>query len=390
MKRLSFLRFLRLLLPVCAILGACATPPAPPPPEPFFHDTWFVPPSGRHDADGVFALSEAMERYVRVEIAPQLRGEGLARGLINALYRRDQLRLDYDSALTRTAAQAFEARKGNCLSLVLMTAAFAKALGLQLSYQTVETEETWSRSDDMAFSSAHVNLTLAMRAMQATSGYDANRTLTIDFLPPQDITGQRTRPISEDTVVAMYMNNRAAEALAQGQLDEAYWWARAAVLRAPDFASPYNTLGVVYLRHADLQAAEQVLSSLLERRPRDTHALSNLATVLEQSGRAEESNVLRLRLARIEPFPPYYFFRLGAAAMQRGDFTAAKSLFEKEVARADYSSEFHFWLGMANLRLGDTEEARKQLAIAVNYSTARAEHDLYAAKLDLLRAQQVR
>ena len=45
---------------------------------------------------------------------------------------------------------------------------------------------------------------------------------------------------------------------------------------------------------------------------------------------------------------------------------------------------------MANLRLGDIEEARKQLAIAVDYSTARSEHDLYAAKLDLLRAQRLR
>ena len=375
---------------MCVVLAACGTPPVAPPPEPFFHDDWFAPPAGRHDADGVFALSEAMKRYVRVDMAPQLRSDGLARELINALYRRDQLKLDYDSALTRTAAQAFEARKGNCLSLVIMTAAFAKALGLDVSYQTVETEETWSRSDDIAFSSAHVNLTLATRAIRATPGYDANRMLTVDFLPPQDITGQRTRPIPENTVVAMYMNNRAAEALARGQLDEAYWWARAAIVRAPDFASPYNTLGVVYLRHANLQAAEQVLSSLLERLPRDSHALSNLAAVLDQAGRTEASNALRLRLARIEPFPPYHFFRLGAAAMQRGDFKAAKSLFEKEVARADYSSEFHFWLGMANLRLGDTEEASKQLAIAVNYSTARVEHDLYAAKLDLLRAQRVR
>ena len=371
---------------LCAMLAACATPPVPAPPERSFHDGWFAPPSERHDAGDVFALSEAMERYVRIDMAPQLRTEGLARGLINALYRRDRLKLDYDSALTRNAAQAFDARKGNCLSLVIMTAAFAKALGLDVSYQTVETEETWSRNDDIAFSSAHVNLTLAARAIRATPGYDANHTLTVDFLPPQDITGQRTRPIPENTVVAMYMNNRAAEALARGQLDEAYWWARAAIVRAPDFASPYNTLGVVYLRHANLQAAEQVFGSLLERLPRDRHALSNLAAVLDQSGRTEEANALRLRLARIEPFPPYYFFRLGAAAMQRGDFKAAKSLFEKEVARADYSSESHFWLGMAHLRLGNADEARRQIGLAMENSSAHGEHELYAAKLSWLQS----
>ena len=123
-----------------------------------------------------------------------------------------------------------------------MTAAFAKALGLQVIYQTVETEETWSRSNDIAFSSAHVNLTRAARAIHAKPGYEANRMLTIDFPPPEDIAGLRTRPISEDTVVAMYMNNRAAEALARGQLDAAYWWARAAILRAPDFGTPTTHL----------------------------------------------------------------------------------------------------------------------------------------------------
>ena len=95
------------LLLLCALLGACATPSAPPPPELVFHDELFASSSERHDGNAVFALSETMERYVRVDIAPQLRSEGLARGLINALYRRDQLKLDYDSAPTRNAAQAF-------------------------------------------------------------------------------------------------------------------------------------------------------------------------------------------------------------------------------------------------------------------------------------------
>ena len=72
--------------------------------------------------------------------------------------------------------------------------------------------------------------------------------------------------------------------------------------------------------------------------------------------------------------------------MQRGDFKAAKSLFEKEVARADYSSEFHFWLGMAHLRLGNADEARRQIGLAMENSTAHGEHELYAAKLSWLQS----
>jgi Flp pilus assembly protein TadD len=379
-----------LLLWSCVVLGACSSLPASRSLEPFFHDELFAPPTERVDADAVFALSEAMERYLRVDIARQLRAEGPTRGLISALYRRDQLKLDYDAAMTRNAAQAFAARQGNCLSLVIMTAAFAKAAGLRVTYQSVAVEETWSRSDGIAFLNTHVNLTLGPRATHGMPGYDENRLLTIDFLPAQLILGQRTREIPEATVVAMYMNNRAAEALASGQLDAAYWWARGAVERAPELASPYNTLGVVYLRHGDAEVAARVFGEVLRREPNDKQALSNQAMALDALGRADESAALRERLARVEPHPPYHFFRLGTAAMERGDYQAAKSLFAQEVARADYSSEFHYWLGIASFSLGDVAGARQQVEIALQNSTTRSEHALYAAKLDRMRSVEVR
>jgi hypothetical protein len=34
------------------------------------------------------------------------------------------------------------------------------------------------------------------------------------------------------------MNNRAAEALVQGKIDDAYWWAREALVQSPAFMSP--------------------------------------------------------------------------------------------------------------------------------------------------------
>jgi Flp pilus assembly protein TadD len=271
-----------------------------------------------------------------------------------------------------------------------MTAAFAKELGLSVTYQSVAMDETWSRSDDIAFANGHVNVMLGPRIMDINRGYNGKPSLTIDFLPAEDILGQRTRPISEDTVVAMFMNNRSAEALVQGRIDDAYWWARAAVQRAPTFLAAFNTMGVIYLRHGDLGAAESVFKHVLKSRPQDAQALANLASLLDRSGRTDESRALHVRLSQIEPDPPYHFFRLGVVAMQRGDFAAARVLFKREVDRADYNGEFHFWLGVADLRLGDVDAARKQFAIALQNSTTRGDHDLYAAKLDRLRAYQTR
>jgi Tfp pilus assembly protein PilF len=372
----------------CLSLAACAGAPlAPPQPESVLHDRLFAPPAERVSAEDVFALSDEMRRYLDTEIAAQLQSKGKYRGLFDALYSKGQLKLDYDAAITRNAAQAFAARSGNCLSLVIMTAAFARALDIEVQYQSALIEDSWSRSGNLYLRSGHVNLTLGRRIIDARTRRD-DTPLKIDFLPPEEIRGLRTRVIAEQTVVGMYLNNRSAELLARGQLNDAYWWVRAAVLHSPTFLSAYNTLGVVYLRQGALAQAAQVLGYVLEREPANTSAMSNLAHVLRLQGRAAEADALAHKLAQIEPYPPFHFFNLGMAALQRGDNEAARDLFAKEVARDSYYHEFHFWLGIAHHRLGEARKARKHLQLAIENSTTRRDQDLYSGKLAWIKAQQ--
>ena len=70
-----------------------------------------------------------MRRYLAVDIADQIRIKGPQLGLVDALQKHTQLKLEYDAARTKNAAATFASRTGNCLSLVIMTAAFAKELG---------------------------------------------------------------------------------------------------------------------------------------------------------------------------------------------------------------------------------------------------------------------
>jgi Tfp pilus assembly protein PilF len=376
-----------LLALVALLLAGCATAPAGPPPAPLFADARFAPPSQRIDADAVFALDDAMRRYVEHDMAPYRRAKGDQRGLVDALYRKGWLKLEYDSAMTRTASEAFAARSGNCLSLVIMTAAFAKHLGLPVIYQSVLVPETWSRSGNLYFSSGHVNVSIGKKQTEAHTLFDLAHVLTIDFLPPADLRGQYTTTLSEATIVGMYMNNRAAESLAQGKVDDAYWWARAAIESAPTFTAAHNTLAVIYTTHGDLAQAEQVLQRLLAREPANVQAMANLVPVLERQGRVEEAQALQQKLATLEPQPPFHFFNLGMAAMRAGDHQRALELFRQEIDRAAYYHEFHFWAALAELGLGDVRGARKHLAIALDNSTTRADRDLYSAKLEHLKTR---
>jgi len=382
------LRLACLALPLA--LGACATSgdqaklvaeaPA------FFDDASFAPSTEPLDAADVFKVTPAMLDFIDKQIMPMSRSKGLQGGLTEALYNRSQLQLEYEASKTRNAAEAFEARQGNCLSLVIMTGAFAKAMGLTVTFQQVFTDEMWSRGGDMYFMSGHVNLMLERPFADTVARVDRYRAYTIDFLPPADTLGLHVHPIREATVLAMYMNNRAAEALVAGQVDNAYWRARDAVRLDPKFLSAYNTLAVVYLRHGDPARAEAVLHAALQLAPDNPRMLANDAQSLRRLGRVAEADAVDVRLRSVEPYPPFFFYNRGEAALRAKDYATARAMFKRELDREPDYHEFHYALAVADFGLGRVDEARKELAIALENSVKRTDHDLYAAKLDKLKA----
>lgn len=364
------------------LVGACAHGPAAPRLDDFFDDARFAPPPTPVDGSALFALSDEMRRFVARELV--LGTADPRRVLVDALYGR-KLRIEYDSTLTRTAAQAFDERSGNCLSLVAMTAALAKSMGLPVRYQSVVVDSSWSRSGDLMLANGHINVSLGRKLGRGPSVDDRDE-LLVDFLPPEDLRGARTRAIGEATVVAMYLNNRAAELMVDGELDLAYWHAREAMRRDPAFLAAHNTLAVVYLRRDLPASAERVLRAVLERDPRHTVAMANLVPALQRQGRHDEAAVWTERLARAESHPPLHFLALGRAAMRDGDHRQAKRWFERELARDATYHEVHFWLAAAHQALGEHEQARRQLALALENSHTRTTRAMYESKLARLKS----
>jgi Flp pilus assembly protein TadD len=384
MTRLTHSVLIVALASAALLLSACATsqPPQPPQPPPgLFEDAAFGAPTRAPDASAVFALSPAMEQYLERDIAYQIRQQGRQRALVDALHSKAQLRLEYDSEFTRTAAEAFEARSGNCLSLVVMTAALAKRLELPIAYQALVGYESWSRSGDLSFINGHVNITVAKRLVDRVSARDLDRDIRMDFGLLPIGRGQALRPVSEATIVAMFMNNRAAEYLVRGEFDDAYAHAREAVRQDPQFAAAYNTLGVVYQRRGLMAAAERAYRESLAREAEHRSALMNIAKLLEHQGRTAEAAPFAAQLAQLERHPPFEHFDRGVAAAKAGDFVTARDEIRLEMKRDPDYHEFHFWLAVALYGLGDVGQAREHLATAMKNSLTVREQAIYASKL---------
>ena len=371
---------------ISMLLTACASAPPLPPSDTLFHDELFAAPSVVIAPDEALAVSPEMRRYIATRLVARSRFDDPKQRLFDALYRQDELRLEYDAAITRTAAQAFEARAGNCLSLVMMTAAFAREMGLAVSYQLVRGDATWDRSGDLYVAVGHVNLKLGERPSPFGVGFMQRDSMTIDFMPSRNARALHTREITQATIIAMYLNNRAVEALTRGQLDDAYAWAREAIRTDSELPGAYLTLGVVYRNRHQPELADRALRRVTERDPDNVKALANRIVVLRDLGRATEAQALVERLDRLDPHPPFSYFHQGMAALRERRFEAARALFEKEVARAPYQHEFQFWLAVTWLELHDPTRAAAHLALAVEASITRQDHDLYAAKLDRLKA----
>lgn len=355
-------------------------------PETLWRDEAFGAPAVAIDPAAVFALSPAMRDYLRREIEPQVEARGLQAGLVDTLYAQSQLALAYDGAYTRNAAEAFEARAGNCLSLAIMTGAFAKELGLLVRFREVQVDDSWGRDGDLIERFGHVNISIGKPVPLVRAHENHPHWWTVDFLPAADIRRQQTEPITEYRVVAMYMNNKSAEALARGRVDDAYAWARAAVTADPAFADAYNTLGAVYLRRGLPVAAEAALRATLAQRSEHGPALANLVLALRQQGRGGDADAVDVQLQRLRAASPFAAFQRARQVFDAGDYARARDMLEAVLRRSNDYHEFHFWLALSYLRLGDRDHAVQHLRLAEENSTTRQQQSAYAAKLQRLKA----
>lgn len=379
---------------VClALLGGCASTPPPAPPDMLLQDQLFGAPPRPAGADAVLVLSPAMQAHLQALRARTGRSAELPMALAQSLYQPGGLRLDYDASTTRNAAEAFAARSGNCLSLVVMTAAMAGALGLAVGFQAVPGDDQFRREAELTLRTGHVNLVLGeparRRALDSLGSEGARRQLVIDFLPMETARALPAVPITLQRVLAMFMNNRAVEALLDRQPASAYAWAREALRTDPGFAAAVNTLGVVYQRSGHLVQAAAAYEWVLALDGRQLAAMDNLAQVRHAQGREAEALAWEQRRLALEPVPPFHFLTLGQAALAAQDWVLARRHFQRELRSQPDSHEAWFGLARVHLALGDRPQAEDALRRAQAASATAGEQARYAGKLAALRALAV-
>lgn len=338
-----------LLLVGVLTLVACATlPPGKVTPPPLQN----AGPAVQVEDIDVLALSPAMreflERYVLEYPSEQTRLELLTLAITSS----GVLNFKYDDRLTLTAAEAFEARTGNCIGFANMMIALARAAGLDAHYQEVFIRPEWSDyEDDTVLLFNHVNVlidTPRMSWVVDVSGINIRPT-------------ERRRTIDDSYAKALYLNNIAVESLLVNDLPTAYAYMRKAIETDATATDPWVNLGVLYGRNDQLDDAAFAFNRALAIDPAEHSAMSNLYEVYIEQGKLGLAEEIESRVERYRRNNPYYLLKLSDLALANKQYRESIELLKSAIEKKDDDYKLHFALAKTQYLSGELAAAQKSL-----------------------------
>jgi Flp pilus assembly protein TadD len=299
--------------------------------------------------------------------------------------------LQYDET-TRTAAETFRARRGNCLSFSSMFVAMARRVGLDARYQEVDVPPDWSFKDDAFVLNRHVNVLVDLGrgarpghlAASLARSAAAEGEHVVDFNMEDFRTAYDRRQISDARALAHYYNNVAVERMQAGDAGPALSYFRRATLHDPLFSPAWTNLGILYLRKGHPSHAEAAYLQALKAEGGDLVAMSNLANLYERRGDRERAATYRSRVSRHRERNPYYRLQLAREAFLAQDYDLAIRHLDYAVRRKPDEDRFCFLLGLSHMKKGNQPAARRWLDRAREVAATDVLKRRYASKIDIL------
>jgi Flp pilus assembly protein TadD len=274
--------------------------------------------------------------------------EGSRLDVIQSAMFDDDFDFTYEDGTTLPAAEAFELRRGNCMSFTVLFVTMARAAGIEAFLLAVRRNPGIDKEGDLVVLNHHV-----------VAGYRGPRKVTIyDFNVTSSETFNQRFVVDDVMATAMYHNNLAGEAIRTDDFESAVWHLDITTRLVPDWTHGWVNYGVARFRNGDIDGALACYEKALKVKPNNPSALTNMAFVYRELGRHQESE-MALRAAAHKSVNPYTLIAIADSEMIRGNYEEAASYLRR--ARWSYRSEPEVWDAMSRLaRLrGDTRKAER-------------------------------
>ncbi|XP_050574045.1 RNA polymerase-associated protein CTR9 homolog isoform X12 [Bombus affinis] len=170
----------------------------------------------------------------------------------------------------------------------------------------------------------------------------------------------------------------------EGKYNQAFqYYYQAIQFASPTFVLPHFGLGQMYIYRDDVEKAEQCFEKVLEVHPDNCETMKILGSLYANSGSQSKRDIAKNYLRKVtEQFPDDIEAWIELAQiLQESDHKAALNAYGtvirilKEQNQTDIPSEILNNVGALHYRLGNLEEAKKNLEVSLMSSEADALHD---------------
>lgn len=257
---------------------------------------------------------------------------------------------EYEKSTTFSAADAFENRRGNCVSFTNLFIALGRTLGIRLQAALVSAPGVSEREGDLIVTYKHM---VAVHAL--AGGRSAN---VYDFYGTAEEPGRRLILLDDFSVAGILSSNAGVAHFGRGEYAEAEREIEIAVKLGPRLGSLHANLGLAKWRSGDVAGAFAAFRKGLEVEPHGPALLQNLAALYIDQQRPAEA---RAALAAIDVVQasPYTLIVRGDLERSAGNVKGAIRNY-REAAGLD-PKLVDPWLAIARAELarGRPDAARK-------------------------------
>lgn len=331
----------------------------------------------------VFYLDDSAKAFVESTIAPMNNKFDQMEALVKAIFDRSELNLLYQGDANTTANETFHAQAANCLSMSIMTYALAIEAGFNVDFQEVMIPEYWTRRGGFSLLNGHINLKM-LAPNDPTVFVFSKRSYQVDFDPQSARRGLPKKTVSKKAVLAMFYNNKGADAVLRKDYVSAYAYFREALFTQPSFQAAWVNLGILYRLSHYYPQAESAYQHALFMNSDNLTAWENLAYLYKATGRNAEANEILVKVESQRNRNPYYHVDLGEQEMEQEHWDQALAHFRKALAIDRSKHEVYFGLARVYFEIGELQQSERYLKQAKNKARNKHDEEKYQSKLEFL------
>ncbi|WP_042145468.1 MULTISPECIES: hypothetical protein [unclassified Pseudoalteromonas] len=282
---------------------------------------------------------------------------------------------------TYTAQETIDNKAGNCISLAILTTAYAKLANIQFAYSEVTTAPVYFKESNFQLISNHVRTKLYDPTFieEDKMAYFYKPGIIVDYFPSRNNWSNGIA--TYDKFISMYYRNLAAKSLLKNDLNTAGWLTLESLKFAPNSLSAINLLAIIFRSLDYYDLSEKVYLHGLKYSKDNLNLLTNYQLLLVKQNKTIEAEQLQIKIDNAADPSPFRWLTLADEHYNNQKYLGAIKYYKKVIEIAPYLHHGYAGTAKSLYALDEKRASKKFMKIALEKTHEAKQEKLYKAKL---------